>query len=75
MSTPQATAAMSGNDAVHAVIRDVAGLAAEVKLPVLKTSSKPMSVLFEQFVSLTSGTFLGSAKVISTHFVLCQLGS
>ncbi len=67
-TTPQAIAAMSGNDAIHGVLHDDAGLAAEVKLSVLKTSSKPMSVLLTQFVSLTSGTSSGSAKVMSTHF-------
>lgn len=41
--------------------------APDVKLVVLKTSSKPMLVVFAQLVSFTSGTSLGSAKVISAH--------
>ena len=75
MDTPQAIAAMSGNEAIHEVIRNVAGLAAEVKLSVLKTRSKPIAELLTQFDSLTSGTSLGSAKVMSTHLYSCQLGS
>ena len=43
--------------------------AADFKLLVLNTSWKLIFVEFEQFVSLTSGTRLGSAKVMSTHCV------
>ncbi len=43
--------------------------AAEIKLFVLNTSWKLIFVEFEQFVSLTSGTSLGSANVMSTHYV------
>lgn len=43
--------------------------AADFKLFVLNTSWKLIFVEFEQFVSLTSGTTLGSAKVMSTHYV------
>jgi len=42
--------------------------AADFKLLVLNTSWKLILVVFEQFVSLTSGTSLGSAKVMSTHY-------
>ena len=41
--------------------------APDFKLSVLNTSSKLILVVFEQFVSLTSATSLGSAKVMSTH--------
>lgn len=41
---------------------------ADFKLLVLNTSWKLIFVVFEQFVSLTSGTLLGSAKVMSTHY-------
>ena len=41
--------------------------APDVRLSVLKTSSKPILVVFTQLVSLTSCTSSGSAKVISTH--------
>ena len=44
-------------------------LPADFKLSVLKTSSKPMSLLLKQFVSLTSATSFGSAKVMSTHYI------
>ena len=37
------------------------------RLSVLKTSSNPMLLVLAQFDSLTSGTSLGSAKVMSTH--------
>ena len=42
--------------------------APDERLSVLKTSSKPMLVVLTQFVSLTSGTSFGSAKVMSTHY-------
>lgn len=38
------------------------------RLSVLKTSSNPMLLVLTQFTSLTSGTSLGSAKVMSTHY-------
>lgn len=38
------------------------------RLSVLKTSSNPILVVLAQFASLTSGTSLGSAKVMSTHY-------
>lgn len=37
------------------------------RLLVLKTSSKPMLVVFSQLDLVTSGTSLGSAKVMSAH--------
>lgn len=43
------------------------------RLSVLKTSSKPMLLVLAQFDSLTSGTSLGSAKVMSTHYSRSQL--
>lgn len=43
------------------------------RLSVLKTSSKPMLLVLAQFDSLTSGTSLGSAKVMSTHYSGSQL--
>lgn len=60
-------AATSGIDAVHHDDRDRVGSAADVKLSVLKTSSKLIFVLLTQFVSLTSATSFGSANVMSTH--------
>ena len=41
--------------------------APDVRLVVLKTSSKLIFVVFAQLVSFTSGTSFGSAKVISAH--------
>lgn len=38
------------------------------RLSVLKTSSNPIVLVLAQFASLTSGTSLGSAKVMSTHY-------
>ena len=56
-----------GIDTAHdlGVLRD--GSASDFRPLVLKTNWKPMSVELEQFVSLTSGTSLGSAKVMSAH--------
>ena len=42
--------------------------APELKLSVLKTSSKPIFDVFWQFESSTSGTSSGLANVISTHY-------
>lgn len=61
-----ATAAI-GIDASHDFGVEMDGKASDLRLFVLKTNWKPMSVELEQFVSLTSGTSLGSAKVMSTH--------
>ncbi len=47
-------------------VRNLEG-AADDSLRVVKTSSNPMLVVLAQFSSVTSGTSLGSAKVISTH--------
>lgn len=38
------------------------------RLLVLKTSSKPMLVVFSQLDLFTSGTSRGSAKVMSAHY-------
>lgn len=38
------------------------------RLLVLKTSSKPMLVVFSQLDLFTSGTSFGSAKVMSAHY-------
>ena len=56
-----------GIDASHDLGVERDGRASDFRLLVLKTNWKPMSVVLEQFVSLTSGTSLGSAKVMSTH--------
>lgn len=38
------------------------------RLAVLKTRSNPILLVLAQFASVTSGTSLGSAKVMSTHY-------
>ena len=58
----------NGIEASHDVC-PVIESASDFRLSVLKTSSKPIFVLFTQFVSLTSGTSVGSANWISTHCV------
>ncbi len=45
------------------------------KLLVLKTSSKPRLVVFSQLGFSTSGTSLGSAKVMSTHYSFPQFSN
>lgn len=59
--------AASGIEASHDT-GPISTSAPDVRLSVLKTSSKPIFDVFAQLLSFTSGTSFGSAKVISTHY-------